>query len=159
MNILEKNIKLNINISYLEKNNLNIKKFLNSANLRNQIINNILDENLNYKSFIINNIIFLNKEFVIDITISIYLTTILEFKSLNETLLFCTYLQDNIITDNNTFQNLSLYYFNNNYYLIIENNINIIKDKNINTYNIKSSDFNTIKFTPLIYSIITQKRI
>lgn len=152
MNVFTKNIRLNIHINYIKRCNLCEKDFFKSNSIRNIIISGILDNNISYKSYKINNIFYFNNTFFIDINIEIYLTKILEFTSIHDALNFCIYFDSTL--NKNTY---TLYKLNNLFYLIIkpENNIKE-NDLFINSFNIKSSDFNQIKFTPLIYSTITQ---
>lgn len=152
MDVITKNIRLNINVNYIKKCNLEVKDFFKSNIIRNIIISSILDNNISYKTYIINNIFYIDNTFFIDITIEVFLTKILKFLSINDALNFCIYFDSEQV--NNTY---ALYELENNYYLIIKPKTNIQNDDYFfNTSTIKSSDFNQIKYTPLIYSTITQ---
>ena len=152
MDIITKNIRLNISINYIEKCNLKVRDFFKSDIIRNIIISSILDNNISYKTYIINNVFYMNNTFFIDITIEVYLTKIIKFLSINDALNFCLYFDSEHI--NNTYD---LYKLKDDFYLIIKPKINIQNDDYFfNASTIKSSDFNIIKYTPLIYSTITQ---
>ena len=152
MDVIIKNIRLNIHTNYIKKCYLEEKDFFKSSTIRNIIISSILDNNISYKSYIINNVFYIDNTFFVDITIEVYLTKILKFLSIKDALNFCVYFDSEQI--NNTY---TLYKLENSFYLIINPKINI-KNNDYFFYSstIKSSDFNEIKYTPLIYSTITQ---
>ena len=143
MNTTIKFLKINISLDYLNKNNILLLDFFKSKNIRNNIINHLLDDSLSFKGFNILNIIYTNDIFIIDLKVEIFCTSIIKFDCLQNALSFCLYIKNNDLEESS----LSLYLLNNFFYLIIENQ---------NSYNIKLSDFETIKYSPLIYSTITE---
>lgn len=151
MDIITNYFKLNISVDFLENNNITIQDFLKDKSLREQIISTLLSENFTYKDYTILNIILIQNSFIIEIEIKQFNTSIIRFSSLKEALSFCLYIHRNKeINNKNTSEsidNLSLYLLNNFYYLIIENQ---------NTYNIKYSDFEFMKYSPLIHSKILE---
>lgn len=151
MNIITNYFKLNICVDFLENNNITIQDFLKDKTLRKQIISALLNENFTYKDYTILNIILFQNSFIVELEINQFNTSIIRFSSLKDALSFCLYIHKNEENNNknNTenINNLSLYFLNNFYYLIIENQ---------NTYNIKYSDFEFIKYSPLIHSKILE---
>ena len=151
MNITKNYFKLNICTEYLENNGIKSDFFYKYNDLRNEIISTILKDNLTFKSYNILNIIFKNNSFIIELEIEQFNTSIIKFNSFKNALSFCLYIDKNIKIKedikNKKTHNLSLYYLNNFYYLIIENT---------STYDIKYSDFEFIKYSPLIHSKILE---
>lgn len=151
MDIITNYFKLNICVDFLENNNITIQDFLKDKTLREEIVSTLLNENFTYKDYTILNIILIQNSFIVELEINQFNTSIIRFSSLKEALSFCLYIHKSKETnaENNTknINNLSLYLLNNFYYLIIENQ---------NTYNIKYSDFEFMKYSPLIHSKILE---
>lgn len=151
MDIITNYFKLNICVDLLENNNITIQDFLKDKTLRKQIISALLNENFTYKDYTILNIILIQNSFIVELEINQFNTSIIRFSSLKEALSFCLYIhkskENNEKNNTKNINNLSLYLLNNFYYLIIENQ---------NTYNIKYSDFEFMKYSPLIHSKILE---
>lgn len=151
MNVITNYFKLNICVDFLENNNITIHNFFKDNSLREQIISTLLNEYFTYKDYTILNIIFIQNSFVVELEINQFNISIIRFSSLKDALSFCLYIDKNKELNNQNktenIDNLSLYFLNNFYYLIIENQ---------NTYNIKYSDFEFIKYSPLIHSKILE---
>lgn len=143
MNTINKIFKLNIYNTYLSSKGLNAYIFFKSNSIRTQIITSLLEENISFKSFEILNIIYLNDTFIIELKLELFCTSIIKFDTLQNALSFCLYIQKN----ESSTQTISLYLLNNIFYLIIDNT---------ETYNIKFSDFDCIKYSPLIHSKIVE---
>ena len=71
MDVIIKNIRLNIHTNYIKKCYLEEKDFFKSSTTRNIIISSILDNNISYKSYIINNVFYIDNTFFVDITIEV----------------------------------------------------------------------------------------
>lgn len=148
MNIINKFLKINILENFILQNNFTLYHFLNSKQIRETLINKILSQNISYKSFKILNIIHIHETFIIEIELNIYTTSIIRFESIQNILIFCLYLNKNkekYFENNST--NINLYFLDNYFYLIIENQ---------DIYNINFSDFEFIKYSPLIHSKIIE---
>ena len=148
MNNINKFLKINILESFILQNNFTLYHFLNSKKIREVLINKILSKNISYKSYKILNIIHIQNSFIVEIELNIYTTSIIRFESIQNILIFCLYLNKNKEKYfENINININLYFLDNYFYLIIENQ---------DIYNIFFSDFEFIKYTPLIHSKITE---
>lgn len=143
MNLLIKNINLNINKSYFENSKYSIKDFYAFKDVRNNIILNILSETLVIQDFEILLLISKDENLYIDIKISIIDIKIIRFINKENAISFYLYIKN----DTNLSNNYSLYFFNNNYYFIFNN---------LNINHLKLIDFECITYSPLIYARIVE---
>lgn len=143
MNLLIKNINLNINKSYFENSKYSIKDFYAFKDVRNNIILNILSETLVIQDFEILLLISKDENLYIDIKISIIDIKIIRFINKENAISFYLYIKN----DTNLSNNYSLYFFNNNYYFIFNN---------LNINHLKLIDFESITYSPLIYARIVE---
>ena len=143
MNLLIKNINLNINKSYFENSKYSIKDFYAFKDVRNNIILNILSETLVIQDFEILLLISKDGNLYIDIKISIIDIKIIRFINKENAISFYLYIKN----DTNLSNNYSLYFFNNNYYFIFNN---------LNINHLKLIDFECITYSPLIYARIVE---
>lgn len=143
MNLLIKNINLNINKSYFENSKYSIKDFYTFKDVRNNIILNILSETLVIQDFEILLLISKDENLYIDIKISIIDIKIIRFINKENAISFYLYIKN----DTNLSNNYSLYFFNNNYYFIFNN---------LNINHLKLIDFECITYSPLIHARIVE---
>ena len=147
MDKIFKKITINIEFSYFKHEPKKINLFFASSAFRNFTLSLILKENVNYKEFKILNILYLNQSFSVILEVQLYTTIILKFSSYINLYNFLLYIQNNNHNSSNISADYSIYLINSIYYLILQN---------YTEFNIKLSDFNTIKYSPLIHSKIVE---
>ena len=143
MNLLIKNITLNIDKSYFQNSNYSIDEFYTFKLIRNNIISEILSENLYFQNFEILLIISKENNICIELKVTINNTKILKFTTQSDAISFYLYIKnDTYLSDN-----YSIYFLDNNYYFIFDR---------LDLSSLKLIDFECMSYSPLILARIVE---